>query len=130
VFDKAKTMMTSDVVALRMSEYDRLLEAQAKTQAAYNIHNAATSLMLILDVFEKNLESLKEGWLSEDGEEPLHKGWAPISSIFGTDIIPTDSAVIINKAVERMISIGDITPKNKWQLLEYLCVEYLAGGGE
>jgi len=124
VFDKARDFISSDTVAVRMKEYDRLLDAQAKTQVAYNIHNGATSLMLIMDIFERHQEDLKEGWLGENGE-PLHKGWAPLSSIFGTDNVPVESAAVIQSAVQKMMNECDIDVKNKWQFIEYLAADYL-----
>ncbi|WP_306010487.1 ParB/RepB/Spo0J family partition protein [Bacillus sp. MMSF_3328] len=124
VFEKARDFLTSDSVAVSMREYDRLLDAQAKVQTAYNIHNGATSLMLIMDIFERHQEDLKNGWLDENGEA-AHKGWAPLSSIFGTDNVPAESAAVINRAVEKMMNEGDIDVKNKWQLIEYLAADYL-----
>lgn len=122
--EKARNFISSDTVAVRMQEYDRLLDAQAKVQTAYNIHNGATSLMLIMDIFERHQEDLKNGWLDEHGNA-AHKGWAPLSSIFGTDNVPAASAAIINRAVEKMMNEGDIETKNKWQFIEYLAADYL-----
>lgn len=124
--EKAKSLITSDAVAARWGEYDRLLDAQAKVQGAYNIHNGATALMLILDIFERHQEDLKKGYLDEYGEA-THKGWVPLSSIIGGDSVPAESAATINKAVEKMLSKGDIQQKNKWQFVEFLAAEYLAG---
>lgn len=126
VLEKAKNEIASDVVLVRMSEYDRLLEAVAKTQAAYNIHNGATAIMLILDLFERHQEELKAGWLDENGEL-IHKNFVPISSVLGTDLIPSAAAEVINRAVEKMMASGEITNKNKWQALEYMAADYLSG---
>lgn len=125
IFSKATEYMSNQTVAVKMQEYDRLLDAQVKVQTAYNVHNGATSLMLIMDIFDRNQEQLKDGWLSANGEA-AHKGSAPVSSIFGTDKVPADSAVIINKAIEKMMKEGDIEVQNKWQLMEYLAADYLA----
>lgn len=125
VFDRATEFLSSETITGRIKEYDRLLDAQVKVQTAYNVHNGATSLMLIMDMFERNQEQLKDGWLDENGEA-AHKGLAPVSSIFGTDNVPSESAVVINKAIEKMMKVGDIDVKNKWQLMEYLAADYLA----
>jgi len=127
-FEQAKKLesLAGEVVLARLADYDRLMEAQAKTQAAYRISNAATSLMLILDIFERHQEDLQDGWLDEDGQ-PKHKGWVPLSSILGTDYVPAEAAAVIREAVERMVSAGEVGPKNKWQALEFLAAEYLGG---
>ncbi|MBH8599084.1 MULTISPECIES: ParB/RepB/Spo0J family partition protein [unclassified Thermoactinomyces] len=126
VFERVKNELASDAILARHAEYSRLLDAVAKTQGAYNIHNGATALMLILDVFERHQADLKAGWLDEDGGV-IHKSFVPISSILGTDMIPAPVAVILHQAVEKMMSTGEITNKNKWQVLEYLSADYLSG---
>lgn len=124
--EKVKKEVANDAILARHSEYDRLLDAQAKTQNAYNIHNGATSLMIILDIFDRHQEDLKNGWLDEGGE-PSHKNYVPLASVIGTDIIPADSAAVINRAVEKMLSKGEIKNKNKWQAIEYWAADYLSG---
>lgn len=126
VLEKVKNELASDAILARNTEYSRLLDTVAKTQGAYNIHNGATAIMLILDVFERHQEDLKAGWLDEEGEV-IHKNFVPISSVIGTDMIPAPTAEIILRAVEKMMSAGDITSKNKWQALEYWAAEYLSG---
>lgn len=123
---KQNREIAGETVIARLEEYDRLLDAQAKTQAAYNIHNAATALMLILDVFERHQEDLQDGWLDEEGNVK-HKGWVPLSSVLGTDMVPAEAARVIREAVEKMVSKGEVTAKNRWQALEYWAAEYLGG---
>jgi ParB-like nuclease domain len=125
-FEKAKDEINSETVLARFEDFDRLLEAQDKVQKSYNIHNGATSLMVILDIFMRHQEDLKSGYLDEEGE-PTHKNFVPISSVIGTDEIPAQAAAVLNRAVEKALSKGDITKKNKWQLIEYLAAEYLSG---
>lgn len=126
VFERAKESINSETILARYGEYDRLLDAQEKTQSAYDVHNGATSLMLILDIFEKHQEDLQEGYLDEEGEVK-HKKFVPISSVLGEDYIPSETASVLKKAVDKMISKGDITNKNKWQIIEYLAADFLAG---
>lgn len=127
-FEKARKLesLAGDVVVARLADYDRLMDAQDKVMASYNIHNGATALMLILDIFERHQEDLQEGWLDEEGK-PAHKGWVPLSSILGTDYVPAEAADVIRRAVEKMVSAGEIEGKNKWQALEYWAADYLAG---
>jgi hypothetical protein len=66
---------------------------------------------------------LSEAWEDTDDD----KRWVPIESVIGRSKLPADSAKIIKKALDRMTGKGDISAKNFWQGLEYLCAEYLAG---
>jgi len=122
-----ETIATRDIYLGRTKDYDRALDALAKTQSAFNIRNSATSLMLILDVFERNQVDLAEGWVGVEGNE---KNWVPLASIIGTDKVPVGAAKVIKKAVDRMVRKGDVTKNNLWQILEYLCAEYLSGGDD
>jgi hypothetical protein len=126
VLETAKEEITSETVIARFSEYDRVLEGLEKVKGAYNIHNGATAIMIIMDIFERHLEDLQEGFLDEEGEV-RHKSFVPLSSVLGTEFIPSESLAVIKKAVDKMMSKGDITKKNKWQALEYWAAEYLAG---
>ena len=53
--------------------------------------------------------------------------WVPIATLLGRSKIPVGSAKVIKKALDRMVGHGDITNKNLWEGLEYLCADYLGG---
>lgn len=116
---------TKDVYLARYEDFDRYLDALGKTQASYNVKNVATTLMLILNLFETHQEELLDGWW--DGVDPKHKNWVPLSTIFGTDKVPAQSAAVIKKALDRAVGKKDVGKKNLWQLLELLATSYLAG---
>lgn len=124
--DKAKESLTSETIIARMKDYDRVLDAQEKTQMAYDVHNGATSLMLILDIFERHMDDLQEGYIDQEGE-PTHSKFVPIESVFGTPNIPAESASVIIKAVDKMVQEGNVTGNNKWEVMEYLAADYMAG---
>lgn len=48
-------------------------------------------------------------------------------AIIGRSKIPVGSAKVIKKALDRMVGHGEITHKNLWEGLEYLCADYLGG---
>ena len=113
-----------EIYVARLEEFDRMLAAMSKTNAAYNIKNAATSLLIILDVFENHLTDLAEGWTER---ETSTREWVPLASIIGTDNIPVESARVIQKAVQKMMDKGEITKKNLWKAIEYWAADYLGG---
>lgn len=109
----------------RLAEYDRLMDALAKTQAAYNVKNMAVSLLLVLSAFERHLTDLSEGWLDEDGELK-HKGKVPFASVLGQDGLPAEDAKVIKQALDRMVSRKEIESGERWRSLARWASEYLS----
>lgn len=127
VFERALSGVSAENIRVaKMQEFDRIIEATAKAKAAYGIKNTAVALDLVLSVFERHYEDLSDGWIDEEGEI-TNKGWVPVSSVIGTDEIPAAAAQVLRKAVDRMISKGDLSAKSKWQILEFLSADYLGG---
>lgn len=110
----------------RIDDFKRLLEAQSKVQASYDVKNSATSLMCILDLFERHQDELKEGYIDEEGEL-MHKGSVPVSSVLGTDYIPAAVALKLDKAVSRMMDKGELDKKRLWEFLDIMATKYLSG---
>jgi len=129
IFEKAVSLVSCDEAHLvTKGDFDRLIDGMDKTRASYGVHNSATALGLILDVFGNHMDDLTEGWL-DDEDEPIRKNeWVPLASIFGNDKVPASAGAIIKKALDRMLSSGEVGKKNAWQALEYWAAEYLAGG--
>lgn len=124
VFDKARAFMEGDEAFLaRFADFDRLMDALAKSEASYNVRNSATGLLLVLDVFERHQEDLTEGWTIEGP----NRSWVPLSSIFGTDYVPLDAARVVQRAVEKLLSRESIPKRSAWRALELWAADYLAG---
>ncbi len=124
VIDEAKDRVksSSEVWLVRMSEYDKWLDSQEVAGSAHNIKNVATAVDIILKVFERNITQLSEAW--EETEDD--KRWVPIETIIGRTKVPAESAKVIKKTLDKMVSAGEITSKNLFQGLEYACAEYLS----
>jgi len=122
-------IINKDVMGARFVDFSRYIEAMRKVNAAFNVRNSATAFMVLLDMFEAHLTDLTEGWLGEDGL-PKHKSWVPLASIFGTDMVPSEAAVVIKQAVDRMAGQLDLQASARWQTLEYMAAEQLAGPQE
>lgn len=110
----------------RIDDFKRLLDSQAKVQAAYDVKNSATSLMLILDVFMRHQEDLQEGYIDDEGELK-HKNKVPLSSIFGDDNISAEVALTLKKAVDRIVDKGEVETKQRTDFLRIMAERYLAG---
>ena len=51
--------------------------------------------------------------------------WTYLAKVFGSNAIPADAAEVIKQAIKKAEKEGTITSKNRWQLIEYLCADYL-----
>ncbi len=58
----------------------------------------------------------------KEGQE----NWIPLRRLFKTAQVPEMVADVIRAAIDKMTAKGDIGEDNRWQLLEYLCANYLA----
>ncbi len=123
-FEQAKGLTKGLTWLARWDEYDRLLDALEQAGDAHGVKNVATALALILDVFEAHLDDLAAGW-EPQAESKSH--WVPIASVVNTSNVPAPVAKVLKQAVDKMLREGAITTKARWQALEYLAADYLAG---
>lgn len=63
--------------------------------------------------------------LATDLKGEADEDWVYLSDIFGPSV-PKAVAKVLYDAIEKMKENGDLSDKNKWQLLEYLSADYLA----
>lgn len=125
-FDRVKSLIKGDEVWMsRMADYDRFMDTLENTGSSFHIRNAATILMLMLDIVERHIEELSQGWEGED--KAKHDGWVPMVSIYGNDKMPAQAAMVVKKAVDKMVGKGDLSPKARWQATEMWAADYLAG---
>lgn len=126
-FDVAKKELTAHEWWLaRWAEYDQTLDALEVAGASFKIKNVATCLNLVLGIFERHITDLQGGYLDAEGE-PLHEGWVPLSTIFGTDRVPAAAAAVLARAVAKMADHAIVTPDAKWRALELWAADALAG---
>jgi hypothetical protein len=123
-FERAtQTTVADEVLAVRLAEFDRAIDAIDKAKASFNVHNGATALLLVLSIFENHLNDLSVGW---DGpEKPRHAGLVPLASVFGTDKIPSKTALGLKKVVDGMVQKGEVPYNQREKSLELLCQHYL-----
>lgn len=107
----------------RYKEYDRWLDGIEEAGASYGVKNVATSLDIVLSIFERHLDDLSKGW-----EDKNKKSWVPVSSVLGLSKIPSNIAKSLNKTIEQMISSGKIKSNERYNVLEVLINAY--NGGE
>lgn len=53
--------------------------------------------------------------------------WVNLATILGSVLVPKDVARLLNDVVVRMMRDGDVQEGNRWQAIEYLAADWLAG---
>jgi hypothetical protein len=123
--DRAASLVAGDErFAAWQSDFDRFISAISTVKAAWEIHNAATAIMLILDIFEAHQDDLTAALAQHQANG---RKWVPMAAIFGGDRVPEPAAQLIRNALEKMVGSGELTSKNLWQALEFWAADYLGG---
>jgi len=95
----------------RFGEYDRFLDSLEDIGSAHMVRNAASQVLLMLDLFSQHLGELKDGWYDAAAGAAKHDKTAPLSSLFNATTIPTRNAVVVARAIaaakERQIKPAD-----------------------
>jgi hypothetical protein len=113
----------------RYEDHFRLLDAVAISGKSHDVRNQAAALSYVLDVFEAHRTDLQEGWYEPEDGTAKHDSWIPLSTVIGVTEVPAQAAAILNKVIQRLIGSGDLTHKARWQVLELLAADFLAGEG-
>lgn len=75
----------------------------------------------IHSMIENAAQKMDDCGFTEEGE------WTYLAKLFGSNAVPGESASVIQQAIKKAEKEGTITSKNRWQLIEYLCADYLSG---
>lgn len=127
-FSAARELVGRNAWLASMKDYDRALDALEKAGASYGVKNVATALRIVLDVFERHQLELSDGWYDEvEQEVRLKQGYVPLSSVFGTDLVPAKAAAVMKRAVEKMIAKDDLDGRNRARAIELWAADWLAG---
>lgn len=101
--------------------YNRMkgfVETLSKYQKFTDIRNVGAA---IHSMIENAAQKMDDCGFTEEGE------WTYLAKLFGSNAVPGESASVIQQAIKKAEKEGTITSKNRWQLIEYLCADYLSG---
>lgn len=130
-FDEARKLVQADARWLAgYADYEPTLDALATAHGAHNVGNVATALGLILAVFERHLDELRDGvWYDPESGEPIGNArkLVPIETILESRSMPADAGSVVARAVDRMVRKGEVPADQRWRALELLAADYLAG---
>lgn len=120
-------LLSSDEAWLaRLREHERTLDALDSAGKSFGVTNVATSLLLVLEIFERHAQDLQAGYLDAGGEALEPKRWVPLSSLFGHKGIPASAAATIARALTEMKDAGEVTDRTAWKAIERWATEYLS----
>ncbi|MGI5293091.1 hypothetical protein ACQEVF_58635 [Nonomuraea polychroma] len=107
-------------------DYETTLDALTSVHGAHNVGNVATAFGIMLQVFERHLTDLADGY--DDGTDiPRHKGSVGLETVFGSRAIPAADAIVLRRALKFAEDHGEIEAGKGWQLIARLAEAYLAG---
>lgn len=121
IFEKAlKTQTAKEIHLAAFEGFERFLAGLDRVKAAYRIFNSAMGVHLMVEMLDRHMEELREGWLADGADEILHSSPVPIETVLGSELIPSATAYRLQRFVERLVSSGKLEVKKKWGVLDYL----------
>lgn len=92
------------------------VETLSKYQKFTDIRNVGAAIHSMIENANEKMDAV--GFNAEEE-------WTYLAKVFGSNAIPADAAEVIKQAIKKAEKEGTITSKNRWQLIEYLCADYL-----
>lgn len=129
VFEQVTAIMQADDrwVATEQT-WDRLIDAIDSARGSHNVVNTAAAFDVLLDLFEANLDQLRDGWYDRTDGTLKHDKWIPMESLLGARRMPAEAAAIVAQALDKIAADGALEGGTApWRALELLAADYLAG---
>lgn len=104
-----------------VAEYEqgkRFVETLSKYQQFQDVRNLGAAISSMIEAANEKMDIA--------GYDPVGE-WTYLTKVFGSNSIPTEAAQVIQQALKKAEKEGIISKKNRWQLIEFLCADYLGG---
>lgn len=112
-----------DVIGVAAYDQCRnFVETLTAYQKFMEIKNIGAAIHSMIECCKRDMEL--------NGFEEDDEGWTYMSKLFGSGGVPAEAGDTIRQALKKAEKEGIISKKNKWQLIEYLCADYLSGIGD
>ena len=116
-----KSLETTASEIIGVAPYEQcksFMETLGRYQKFTDIRNVGAA---IHSMIQNANDRMDEAGFNEEEE------WTYLVKLFGSNAIHRESAQVIQQAIKKAEKEGIITNKNRWQLIEYLCADYLSG---
>lgn len=94
------------------------VETLSKYQKFTDIRNMGAAIHSMIQAANEKMDDV-----GYDGSDE----WTYLAKLFGSNAVPAESGNVIQQAIKKAEREGTVTSKNRWQLIEYLCADYLSG---
>lgn len=109
----------ADIIGVAAYEQcERFVETLDKYQKFSDIRNVGAAIHSMIESVNEKMDAVG---FNEEEE------WTYLTKLFGSSAVPAESAEVIKQAIKKAEKGGTVTSKNRWQLIEYLCADYLSG---
>lgn len=116
-----KSLETTASEIIGVATYEQckgFVETLSRYQKFTDIRNVGAAIHSMIQNANEKMDGVG---FNEDEE------WTYLAKLFGSNAIPGESAKVIQQAIKKAEKEGTVTSKNRWQLIEYLCADYLSG---
>lgn len=130
-FDKLSTSADETWLA-GFGQYEPTLSALESVAGSHKIGNIATQLGVVLEIFERHLDELRDGFMDAAGAPYSAKHDVPWEAVIGTRRGAAAEAATIAQAIRHATADeqdSEVTPEAPWRLLSRLCADYLRNQG-
>ena len=116
---KEREKTAPDIIGAAAHEQCKsFVDALARYQKFTDIRNVGAAIHSMVEAVNEKMDAV--GY--DENED-----WTYLTKLFGSGAVPGGSAEVIRQAIKKAEKEGTITSKNRWQLIEYLCADYIAG---
>ena len=123
VDDMIESFVGKEIMEEPMKQYNKMLSPAVQFDFKNVTFTFLPHQVNDMDILVKDLES-KAPEIDAAGFD-AEEEWTYLAKVFGSNAIPADAAEVIKQAIKKAEKEGTITSKNRWQLIEYLCADYL-----
>ena len=116
-----KELEKSSPEIIGVAEYEQgkhFVETLSKYQQFQDVRNLGAAISSMIEAANEKMDVA--------GYDPAGE-WTYLTKVFGSNSIPTEAAQVIQQALKKAEKEGIISKKNRWQLIEFLCADYLGG---
>lgn len=120
ILDEISDLLKNKNIISSMKNYEEYLETSTMVSKCLNIKNPSTTFLAMIKLAKENLNNLKELSFNSNDVNNI-----PMYVITGRSDIAKEDAEIIDKALNRMVSKGEIKKSEKIKGFTILAKQYL-----
>lgn len=113
-------LLNSNHILSNMKDYDEYLKSSTMVSKCLNIKNPSTTFLTMIKLAKENIDKLKELAFNNKDIDNV-----PLISILGRSDVNKEDAIVIDKALNKMIDKGEIKKIEKEKGLAILAKNYL-----